>query len=75
MNIIVFRTLPLLGSHTGANLTDWVRDLVLDFGVESKKVMALIDFAAGTLEAKLGWHSLGCAGHTLQLCVNAGLKD
>lgn len=26
------------------------------------------------LELEFGWHSLGCAGHTLQLCVNAGLK-
>ena len=53
---------------------------MLDFCVEAKKVMALIhdngsniDLAARTSEAEQGWYSLGCAGHTLQLCVNAGL--
>ena len=54
---------------------------MLDFGVEAKKVMAFIHdnganigLAARTLEAEQGWYSLGCAGHTLQLYVNAGLK-
>ena len=53
---------------------EWIRDLVLNFGVEAKKVMAFIhdngsniDLAARTLEAEQGWYSLGCAGHTLQL--------
>ena len=55
---------------------------MLDFGVEAKKVIAFIHdnganigLAARTLEAEQGWYSLGCAGHTLQLCVNAGFKD
>ena len=26
------------------------------------------------LEVELGWLSLGCAGHTLQLCVNSSLE-
>ena len=34
---------------------------------------ANIGLAART-EAEQGWYSLGCAGHMLQLCVNAGLK-
>ena len=58
MNSIVFGTLLLLESHTGANLADWVTDLVLDFGVESKKFIhdngTNIDLAARTVEAKQG---------------------
>ena len=32
-----------------------------------------VDCAARSMETNHGWYSLGCAGHTLQLCVNAGL--
>ena len=63
MNSIVLGTLPLLETHTGANLAEWIRNLVLDFGVDNG---TNIDLAAKTLEAEQGWYSLGCAGHTLQ---------
>jgi len=60
-----------------------VKDLVFDFNIETtdadtKKVVAFvhanIDYAGKSLETERGWCSQGCAGHTLQLCVNAGLK-
>lgn len=35
---------------------------------------ANIDCAAKSLKNELNWYSQGRAGHTLQLCVNAGLK-
>ena len=86
MKSIVLGTLPLSESHTGVNLAGWVKDLVFDFNIETidadtKKVVAFvhdnganIDSAGKSLETEHGWCSQGCAGHTLQLCVNAGLK-
>ena len=33
-----------------------------------------IENAGNMLKEEYGWLSLGCAGHTLQLCVNSGLE-
>ena len=33
-----------------------------------------IEIAGNIVEEEHGWLSLGCAGHTLQLCVNSGLE-
>ena len=81
MKSVILGTLPLSESHTGVNLAEWIKDLVLSFCIDDKKVMAFvhdnganIDCAARSLETELNWYSQGCAGHTLQLCVNAGLK-
>ena len=80
MKSVVLGTLPLLESHTGANLAEWIKDLVLSFCIDANKVIAFVhDNGANidcvkSLETELGWYSQGCAGHTLQLCVNAGLK-
>ena len=50
-------------------------------GIKSDKVVAFvhdncenIENAGNTLEEERVWLSLGCAGHTLQLCVNSGLE-
>ena len=74
MKSFILVTLLLTESHTGANLAEWVKDLLLSFCIDPRKVMefvndngANIDCAAKSLEMKLGWYSQGCAGHTLQL--------
>ena len=74
-------TFPLTESHTGESIKCWIKDLLKKFNVDSNKVVSFvhdngsnIDLAARLLENELGWLSMGCAGHTLQLCVNAGLK-
>ena len=81
MKSVVLWTLPLLESHTGVNLAEWIKDIVLSFCIDANKVTAFvhdnvanIDCAAKSLQTELGWYSQWCAGHTLQLCVNAGLK-
>ena len=78
---IALGTLPLSESHTGQNIQSWVKELLNEFDVDVKKVVcfvhdngANIDLAARMLKDELGWYSLGCAGHTLQLCVNNGLR-
>ena len=75
---IVSGTLPLLDSHTASNLATWIKEMVEDIG---EKIVAFvhdncknIDNAGKILESEHGWFSLGCAGHTLQLCVNSGLE-
>ena len=75
---IVSGTLPLLESHTADNLVTWIKEMV---GVCAKKVVPFIhdnckniENAGKALESEHGWVSHGCAGHTLQLCVNAGLQ-
>ena len=58
-----------------------IKELVDESGIASDKVVAFvhdncknIENAGNTLEEEYGWLSLGCAGHTLQLCVNSGLE-
>ena len=52
-------------------------DLLKEFNADSNKVVSFvhnngsnIDLATRLLENELGWFSMECAGHTLQLCVN-----
>ena len=54
---------------------------IKEFNVDSNKVVSFVNdngsnihLVVRLLENELGWFSMGCAGHTLQLCVNAGLK-
>ena len=81
MKSIVSGTLPLLESHTANNLATWIKEMVEDTGIHTEKVVAFIhdncrniDNAGKALESEYGWYSQACAGHTLQLCVNAGLE-
>ena len=81
MKSVVSGTLPLFESHTANNIVTWIKELVDDVSIATEKVVAFvhdncknIENAGNSLEEVYGWFSLGCAGHTLQLCVNAGLK-
>ncbi|XP_011405991.1 PREDICTED: zinc finger BED domain-containing protein 4-like [Amphimedon queenslandica] len=63
------------------NTQDWVKDLLTEFGIRHGIITSFvhdngsnIDLAGRLLEEELGWATIGCAGHTLQLCVNSGLK-
>ena len=75
-----FRNSALSESHTATNIVAWIKELVDESGIASDKVVAFvhgncknIENTGNTLEEENGWLSLGCAGHTLQLCVNSGL--
>ena len=81
MKSFTLGTFPLTKSHTGESIQFWIKDLLKEFNVDSNKVVSFvynngsnIDLAARLLENILEWFSMGCAGHTSQLCVNAGIS-
>ena len=81
MKSVISGTVPLSESHTTTNIVAWIKELVDESGIKSDKVVAFvhdncknIENGGNTLEEEHGWLSLGCAGHTLQLCVNSGLE-
>lgn len=74
MKSIIFGKLLFSDSHTGANRADWVKELAVMRKWCRLSMDSNIGRTAKTLETENGWYSLGCAGHTLQLCVNAGIK-
>ena len=81
MKSVISGTLPLSESHTATNIVTWIKELVDESGIASDKVVAFvhdnckdIENAGNALEEEYGWLSLGCTGHTLQLCVNSGLQ-
>ena len=80
-SIIYIWNIPLFDSHTADNIVAWIKELVDDASIATEKVMAFIhdnckniDNAGDSSEDTNGWFSLGCVGHTLQLCVNSGLE-
>ena len=71
----------LLERHTGENIVTWVEEKLTEFNVLTENMVAFvhdngsnIDLAGRLLCDKYGWYTEACAGHTLQLCVKAGLR-
>ena len=62
--------------HTGVNISERLLEAAKEWGITDERVSGLVrDNAANAiLGADLtGWPHFGCAAHTLQLSVNAGL--
>lgn len=81
MKSLISGTLPLSESHTATSIVALIKELVDESGIASDKVVPFvhdncknIENAGNTLEEENRWLYLGCAGHTLQLCVNSGLE-
>ena len=77
----VLGTKPLDDCHTGANIVIWMEEMLSTFDISFDKVIAFvhdssanINLAGQQLHDKYGWHTEACAGHTIQLCVKAGLS-
>ena len=75
---IVLRTKPLTDRHTGENIT---KEMLATFSISTDNVSAFVRdsgsnicLAGQLLHDKYGWYTEACAGHTLQLCVKAGLE-
>ena len=66
-------------SHTSENLAAALKDILAKWYLdESKLSCTTIDNAANIQKAVvdlLKWNGLGCFGHTINLCVKAGLKQ
>ena len=78
---IVLGTKPLTDRHTGENITIWIEEMLATFSISTDNVSAFVHdsgsnirLAGQLLHDKYGWYTEACAGHTLQLCVKAGLE-
>ena len=78
---IVLGAKPLTDRHTGENITIWIEEMLATFSISTDNVSAFvhdsgsnIHLAGQLLHDKYGWYTEACAGHTLQLCVKAGLE-
>ena len=70
----VLATRKMLERHTGKNIAEEIKKLVEEFDLD---VVAVTHDNAANMDVCLnilGYPHFGCAGHTLQLAVNDGLK-
>lgn len=66
-------------SHTAENLANALSGVMSNWHLQEYSLSAVtVDNAANIQKAindVLGWKCLGCFGHTINLCVKAGLKQ
>ena len=64
--------------HTAENLAEALQTVLQEWNLDSAKLScAVVDNAANIQKAVTGilfWNCLGCFGHTINLCVKAGLR-
>uniref|UniRef100_A0A8C1N977 HAT C-terminal dimerisation domain-containing protein n=1 Tax=Cyprinus carpio TaxID=7962 RepID=A0A8C1N977_CYPCA len=82
MTSVCLTTMPLEDRHTSTNIAEWLEEVAVKFEIPSEKICAIVHdnganivAAAKLLEEKHGWSSIRCTGHTLQLVINAALKN
>lgn len=82
MTSVCLTTMPLEDRHTSTNIAEWLEEVAVKFEIPSEKICAIVHdnganivAAAKLLEEKHGWTSILCTGHTLQLVINAALKN
>ena len=68
-------------SHTGELIAEKLKEICLNFSLPLEKMVAVVHDLSSNMRASLrilggdaDWSSVECAAHTLQLCVNEGLK-
>ena len=62
--------------HTGENIATFLRDACVEWNIPEKFIVAIVHDNASNMTCasrELGWESLPCVAHTLQLAVNKGL--
>ena len=76
---LVLENVELPDKHTAENLAASLEDILKQWELDSTKLSgATVDNAANIQKAVadiLKWKCLGCFGHTINLCVKAGLKQ
>ena len=77
----VVACLPVDDRHTGDNIVVWLKEAIQSCNIGMDKVVALVHdngsnvvSAGKKLDNELGWASVRCAAHTLQLVVHAVLR-
>ncbi|XP_051994042.1 E3 SUMO-protein ligase ZBED1-like [Xyrauchen texanus] len=82
MTSVCLTTMPLEDRHTSTNIAEWLEEVAVKFEIPFENICAIVHdnganvvAAAKLLEEKHGWTSIRCTGHTLQLVINAALKN
>ena len=77
----VLATSPFPEQHTGVNTAEKLKQIVISYGIDMKRVRALVhdqgsnmELSAAILEEKFSCESLSCAAHRLHLCIQEGLE-
>ena len=77
----VLATSPFPEQHTGVNIAEKLKQIVISYDIDMKRVRALVhdqgsnmELSAAVLEEKFSCESLSCAAHRLQLCIQEGLE-
>ena len=69
----------LAEAHTADNLAEALKDVLDRWNLDSSNLSAITTDNASNIQKAvvdiLHWKSLGCFGHTVNLCVKAGLKQ
>ena len=77
MKSIVLQTRASAESHTGVNLSESLKAVVQDWGLDGKVTACVHDNASNIVLANshqfVTWESLPCFVHTLQLAINDGM--
>lgn len=77
----VLGTLLLEERHTGEHLSEWIVEMLSNFGINPSKVVAVVHdnasnmvSALNKLKSSYGIQSVRCSAHTLQLVVHSTLS-
>ena len=76
LNSKVLSTVGMPEQHTGKNIADRLRQLVLQWNIEEDNISAVVHDNARNMDTalyELGWPDVPCFAHTLQLAVSNGL--
>ncbi|XP_076361643.1 E3 SUMO-protein ligase ZBED1-like [Tachypleus tridentatus] len=71
---VVLTTREVTDRHTGENLANELRSITSEFHIPLNKITALITDNASNMTLRcdnLGWLSVKCFAHTLQLCIRS----
>ena len=77
----VLATSPFPEQHTGINIAEKLKEIVISYGIDMKRVRALVhdqgsnmELSAAVLEENFSCENLSCAAHCLQLCIQEGFE-
>ena len=73
----VLQTREMPERHTALNIAEKLRDSIKEWKIDEERVSAIVHDNASNITLavqNLGWQSVPCFAHTLQLAVNNGLE-
>ena len=73
----ILQTCEMPEMHTALNIAERLRDSIKEWKIDEERVSAIVHDNASNITLavqNLGWQSVPCFAHTLQLAVNKGLE-